>query len=387
MVDDPATRRAVAVLSSALGVEPDVVVRSPGRVNLVGEHTDYNDGFALPLAIDRDLVMAVARRPDAQVRLVSELDGQVHELSLDSHAQRPNWPGWTVYVQGMLATVWSPQAEGAWGDPVGFDAAVASDLPAGAGLSSSAALELAVARAVAALADVPHDPTAAALAGQRAENEWVGVATGTMDQMTVAHGRRGHVLLVDCRDMSVTPVALPSDLDVVVLDTGARRELVGSAYDERRRQCEQGAARLGVSSLRDVTVDDLDAVDRLPAPLAARVRHVVTENARVHDTVAGLAAADREAVGVALRESHRSLRDDFEVSGPELDTMADIANDTAGIVGARMTGGGFAGAVVALAEAGAVDLDGIIARYRGVHDLPARALAVQAADGTSVVSP
>lgn len=353
-------------------------MRSPGRVNLVGDHTDYNDGLAMPLAIERELGVAVGARGDGVVRLWSELDAHTHRHALDTvHAER-KWDQWPLYVQAMLR-----QVPASW--LTGFDAVVTSDLPGGAGLSSSAALEMAVARAVAALADQAHDPRVAANWGVQAENSWVGVSTGVLDQLAVACGQDGHAMLLDCRDLSIEPVALPHDVAVVILDTGARRTLAGSAYDDRRRACERAAARLRVTSLRDV--DDLDEVDAALADrrLAGRVRHVVTENRRVREVAAALAAGDPESAGAAMSASHASLRDDYEVSGPELDTMAELANDTAGVLGARMTGGGFAGAVVALARAGEADLAGLVDAYRRLHDLPAEVLRVRAVTGTSTV--
>ncbi len=382
----PATGRAAALLVSALGVDAAVVVRSPGRVNLIGDHTDYNDGLALPLAIDRELVLAMAPRDDDRVRLVSERDGVVHDFALADLVSGvveavARWPSWTTYVQGVLRQRWVEPDDGA--RPRGLDAAVASDLPEGAGLSSSAALELAVGRAAAVVDGTHWDPSAAARDGRRAENEWVGVATGIMDQLAVAHGRAAHAMALDCRDATWTHVPVPDDLDVLVLDTGARRSLVGSAYDDRRHDCEDAVARLGVASLRDV--DDLAALADLPAALRARARHVVTENERVRVVAAALRAGDLAELATAMRASHASLRDDYEVTGPELDTMAALANETPGIVGARMTGGGFGGAVVALAHPGEVDVEEMVARYREVHDLPAEVLVVRPADGTSLV--
>lgn len=377
--------RATALLSSALGVEATAVVRSPGRVNLIGDHTDYNGGLALPLAIDRELALATAPRDDGLVRLVSELDGVVHELSLSDLTGDADdvarWPSWTAYVQGVLRQLWGGRSS--TGRARGLDAAVSSDLPEGAGLSSSAALELAVGRAAAVLDGTDWDPSAAAEAGRRAENDWVGVATGIMDQLAVAHGRARHALLLDCRDATWEQVRVPEHLDVLVLDTGARRSLVGSAYDDRRRDCELAADRLGVASLREV--QDVAALADLPDELRARARHVVTESERVRVVAAALPAGDLAAVAAAMRASHASLRDDYEVTGPELDTMADLANDTTGIVGARMTGGGFGGAVVALAQPGEVDVADLVARYRDVHDLPAEVLVVRPADGTSLL--
>lgn len=371
-----AVERARRGFDRVHGGAPTLVVRSPGRVNLVGDHTDYSGGLALPMAIDRELVLVARPRDDRRARLWSEVDEAVHDRSLDEAAPPERWDGWTVYVQGVLRAARGTVA------PPGFDLAIASDLPSGAGLSSSAALEVGVAHLATSLAGVPHDPGRAAEWGRAAENDWVGVATGILDQVTVAQARAGHALLLDCATTSWEHVPVPPDLAVVVLDTGARRSLVGSAYDDRRRECEQAVEALGVSSLRELGPDDLDRVERLPGVLAARARHVVTENDRVRTVAAALAGGDHATLGRALAASHASLRDDYEVSGPELDTMADLANATTGVVGARMTGGGFAGAVVAVAVAGRVDLADLVDRYRRRHPLPARALVVHPVDAT-----
>lgn len=375
-----APSRAARLLMDLFG-EPDVVVRSPGRVNLIGDHTDYNDGLAMPMAIDRELGLAARPNDDRVVRLWSELDGQVHQFPAES-VVGDRWPGWAIYVQGVLAL---DEA----GPPTrGFDLAVASDLPDGAGLSSSAALELGVARVVAALEQRPWVATDAAELGRRAENEWVGVSTGIMDQLTVAHASEGAALMLDCADASWTDVHLPDDADIVVLDTGARRTLLGSEYDQRRADCRLAADLLGVSSLRDLEVgwQHHGRSRDLSPRLLGRVRHVVGENARVRAAADAFRRDDLDAAGRLLSESHRSLRDDYEVSGPELDTMASIAQDTPGITGARMTGGGFAGACVALARRGQADLDGLIRRYGAVHDLPAQAIVVRPSAGAGVIT-
>lgn len=373
-----AVERAAGIFRRTFGRDPTVVVRSPGRVNLIGDHTDHNDGLAMPMAIDRELAVAAARRRDAAIEVVSELDGRRRRFDVAGIRAEDRWPGWTLYAQGVLRHLWAP------GEGTGFDAAVASDLPAGGGLSSSAALEMGIARLAAWLTGRPWQPAPAAAAGTRAENEWVGVPTGTMDQIAVAHGRRGAALVLDCAAGTWRYVPVPASVDVLVLDTGARRALVESAYDARRRECAGAARRLGVGTLRSLSSADLGRVAGLPEPLAARARHVVTENDRVRRVEAALAEGRLDVAGRALAESHRSLAEDFEVSGTELDTMAAIAAATPGVLGARMTGGGFAGAVVALARAGAVDVGEVIDRYRAVHDLPAHGRVVRAADGASL---
>ena len=384
----PFERRLGAALEDTFDAEPAVIVRSPGRVNLIGDHTDYNDGLAMPLAIDVELHLAARRREDGRMRLWSEVDGQVHDLDAASVTDGDRWPDWTVYVQGVLRRIIADPAlrhtDVAARLERGLDLAVVSDLPAGAGLSSSAAIELAVVRAVESLMGIEPDAVRGARWGREAENLWVGVATGIMDQLAVACGRADHALLLDCREESWTHVPIPEDIEVLILDTGARRSLVGSAYDDRRRDCEEAAEQLGVASLRDLDESDLGALSSLPARLAARVRHVVGENARVRAVADALVDVDRSVLAAALNASHASLRDDYEVSGPELDIMAAIAQDTAGVIGARMTGGGFAGAVVALAEAEQVDHRALLDRYAAEVQLPAQVLRVRAAAGTSL---
>lgn len=385
---EAAPARARIALGRMTGQPPSVVVRSPGRVNLVGDHTDYNDGLALPMAINRELALAAAPRDDGTIRLVSEIDDVVHEHTVESIAGGVRWPSWTVYVQGVLREV-----PAGWRR--GFDVAVASDVPNGAGLSSSAALEVGVGRLAAALAGRAHDPRRTAAWGVTAENEWVGVSTGVLDQLTVACGVHGHALVLDCRDHAIEPVRLPEDLEIVVLDTGARRDLVDSEYAARRRDCEQAAAALGVAVLRDLEghrgSDDqawwttVSGWGELSERLQRRVRHVVTENSRVRAVAAALETGDAVRAGRLMTASHASLRDDYDVTGPELDTMAAVAADTPGVLGARMTGGGFAGAVVALVRRGRVDTDALLAAYRDHHDLPASAIVVAGVAGTSIV--
>lgn len=321
---------------------PAIVVRAPGRVNLIGEHTDYNDGFVMPVAIDRWVWIALRPRDDGQVSLTS-LD-LAEAIDLDLSALQRGGAGWAEYVKG---TAWAMQEAGH--TLRGWDGIVTGDVPIGAGLSSSAALELATARAFAAVSGLAWDASSMARLGQRAENEWVGVRCGIMDQMASSASREGHALLIDCRSLLATPVPLPPDTAILVLDTSTRRGLVDSAYNERRAQCERAAHLLGVAALRDVSVIARNG-QRSPLDEIAlrRAGHVVSENARTLRAQDALRRGDVLEVGRLLDESHRSLRDDFEVSSPALDAMVSCARRAPGCLGARMTGAGFGGCVVAL---------------------------------------
>lgn len=350
--DELRVKEAVlAAFEERFGGEATWVVRAPGRVNLIGEHTDYNDGFVLPLAIERAVWVALRRRDDERV-LVHSLDFHVEKGDFALDAVRVEAPanggeGWLEYVKGVA---WA--LHGAGFPLAGWEGVVAGDVPVGAGLSSSAALEMAVARAFAAASGFAWEPAVMAREGQRAENEWVGVNCGIMDQMISAAGVAGHALLIDCRTLETKAVPLPPETVVVVLDTTTRRGLVDSEYNERRAQCEQAAAFFEVAALRDVApaAFELRSADLAPLP-RRRARHVITENERVLAAVAALEAEDAEAAGRLMNASHASLRDDFEVSSEALDAMVACGQGQPGAYGARMTGAGFGGCAVALVAA------------------------------------
>jgi galactokinase len=332
----------------SVGGRPDGLWFAPGRVNLVGEHTDYNDGFVLPLALPHGTVVAARGRSDGVLRIVSLRRGAQADVSLATLAPG-SVSGWAAYPAGVA---WALQQAGH--AVSGADLLLDGDVPLGAGLSSSASLECASALALTDLSRVSIDATALALLAQHAENDFVGMPCGAMDQLASMHGRAGHLVFVDTRTLAVEPV--PFDLQrwglaLLVVDTRAPHRLVDSEYAQRRASCEQAAAELGVPSLRDV--DDLDAaLAALADPLLRRrVRHVVSENDRVLGTVTALrAGADPRSIGAALTASHVSLRDDYEVTVPELDVAVEAAL-AGGAAGARMTGGGFGGCVIALVEA------------------------------------
>lgn len=335
----------VHAFQNRFGVAPDLVVRAPGRVNLIGEHTDYNDGFVLPMAIDRAVWIALRQRTDGTVDLHS-LDLEQTE-SFDLAALRHEDAGWIEYVKGVA---WALQTTGQ--ALTGWEGVMSGDVPRGAGLSSSAAVELATARAFQAVSGFPWDAAAMAQAGQQAENQWVGVNCGIMDQMISAAGQAGHALLIDCRSLATSAVPLPPDTVIVILDTATRRGLVDSAYNQRRAQCEAAAAYFGVPALRDVTPERFAAEgDELDDVTFRRARHIISENARTVAAAAAMRAGDAAELGRLMDASHASLRDDFEVSNEALNLMVATARAEPGCHGARMTGAGFGGCAVALVQA------------------------------------
>jgi len=377
----PARLRARQLFRRAYGSAPPHAVRAPGRVNVIGEHTDYNDGFVLPAAIDREVVLAFEPAEDGFVRVASEAFGDDAAFRLGSWDERAE--GWASYVQGVA---WSLAARGL--EIRGWRGALASDVPVGAGLSSSAALELAVAQAFHVVGGWPWDPVEMAGVCRRAENHWVGVASGIMDQLASAGGVAGHALLVDCRSLDVEPVPVPEGLRLVVLDTSTRRELGSSGYNDRRRECETAARALGVGSLRDVTTAMLDERgSTLDGLLLRRARHVVSENDRTTRAAAAMREGDPERLGALVSESHRSLRDDFAVSSGPLDAIVAIAEDVAGCYGARLTGGGFAGCALALVAGPSVAsfADDVQVRFADETGLQARLHVCEAVAGAGPV--
>ncbi len=344
---DAGARGTGAGFREELGHEPDCVWASPGRVNLIGEHTDYNEGFVLPLALPHRVVASARRNGEDHIRMVSaQRRGRHVEVGLPS--LRPGAvDGWPAYVAGV---VWALREAGH--DIGGLDLLVDGNVPAGAGLSSSAALECAVALAVDEIFGLGIERPALARLAQRAENDFVGVPSGIMDQSASLLCREGHVLFLDTRNLEVEQVPLDLEatgLVLLVVDTRAPHRLADGEYAARRRDCERGAAALGVPYLRDVPPEDLaSALARIDDDTTRRrVRHVVTEDARVLDVVALLRGGRVGEIGPLLTASHASLRDDFEVTVPELDTAVEAAME-AGALGARMTGGGFGGCVIAL---------------------------------------
>jgi galactokinase len=375
-----------AAFERAFGGPPELVVRSPGRVNLIGEHTDYNDGFTLPVALDLGTDVAARRRPDGLLRTYARRMDATDIRPLD--ALHPSeGPEWARYVAGAAVLL----REGGYDLP-GADLFIDSDLPIGAGLSSSASLELGVLVALLGLTETTIGRTELARLGQRVENEIIGLRSGIMDQLAIARGAAGSALLIDCRTLATEPVPLPAAVRILVLDSAVPRTLAGSAYNTRRTECEAALRRLQevapqLRALRDVTPDLLAShAGRLTDVELRRARHVVTENARVQAGAAALHAGDVETFGRLMVESHTSLRDDYAVSGPELDTLVDIALATPGVLGARLTGAGFGGCAVTVATADhAADAAATIpARYRDATGRPGTASVAVPSEGTHV---
>ncbi|MFN8025292.1 MAG: galactokinase [Acidimicrobiia bacterium] len=343
---------------------------APGRVNLMGDHTDYNQGFVLPMAIDRACTVSVARGTTPGVRAVSaQLDGEVRLPIEGSRTPRLVEPSWGRFVAGLLHVL---AAAGAVVPPV--DLEVSSTVPAGSGLSSSSALSVALTLALTDAAGLELGRVEAAKLALAAEVAATGVPGGLMDQLASLYGEEGHALLIDCRSNDVTPVVISDRIAVVVVHSGLPRTLAGSAYAERRAECEAVAARLGRDSLRDVTAKQV--ADE------PRARHVVAENARVLETAAALPQGDLSVLGPLLLASHASLRDDYEVSTPELDLLVDLLVE-AGAAGARLTGAGFGGCVVALVQRNHADdvAAKVTRRYADATGLSPHAFVAHAVDG------
>jgi galactokinase len=339
-------RQLAARFASVFGSAPDGVWQAPGRVNLIGEHTDYNEGFVLPFAIDRTARVAVRRRPDSEIRLLSTFGNQGLTTADAGRLEPGTAKGWTKYPLGV---VWALQQQG---QPArGLDLLLDSDVPRGAGLSSSHAIECAVISALNELTAAGLDDRDMVLATQRAENDFVGAPTGIMDQSASLRGAAGHALFLDCRDQSFRLVPFDAEaagLVLLVIDTKVSHSHAGGGYASRRASCELGAEVLGVRALRDVGLGDLEEASGLLDPETfRRVRHVVTENDRVLQVVELLAGAGPAGIGPLLDASHAYMGVDFEISCPELDLAVGAAR-AAGAIGARMTGGGFGGSAIAL---------------------------------------
>jgi galactokinase len=346
----------VAAFERQFGAPPRWVVRAPGRVNLIGEHTDYNDGFVLPLAIDRAIWIALRPRDDRRVAVYSVDFQQSGEFAIDRLTHQK--AGWIEYFKGVA---WSLQEAGY--RLSGWEGVLQGDVPVGAGLSSSAALEMAAARAFHAVGTWQWQPAVMAQFAQRAENRWVGVNCGIMDQLISAAGQAGCALLIDCRSLETRPVPFPPGTAVVILDTATRRGLLDSAYNERRAQCEAAARFFGVPALRDVDLGQFSArADGLEEATRRRARHVIGENQRTLEAAEAMRRGDAATLGSLMNQSHASLRDDYEVSSDALDAMVQSALAHPACFGARMTGAGFGGCAVALVDAeGAGDFSAAVA--------------------------
>lgn len=359
--------------------------RAPGRVNLIGEHTDYNEGFVLPFAIDRETVVAARLRNDLKVN-VHALD--VGELAtFDLHEPAKKHGNWIDYVEGTARSLYER-----FNLKHGADIVFSSSVPIGGGLSSSAALEVSIGFALLSLNRIEYDKKDLAFAAQRAEHEYVGIRSGIMDQFTSVFAKVGHALLLDCRSLEIDFIPLEFDDAVIaVCDTGVKHELASSEYNKRREECEKGVDLLskdlpGIKSLRDVSADDfLRYAEILPETIRKRCRHVISENGRTVEAAELLKTGDVSAAGKLMFQSHRSLRDDYEVSSPELDVLVDAAAECEGVFGARMTGGGFGGCTVNLLSSGSFEnfTETIKREYSKTFGFEPSIYIFQAADGAS----
>ena len=384
-----AAARAAALRTRLNASGPAQLVRAPGRVNLIGEHTDYNEGLVLPAAIDREVWMAFEPWDRPEVELTSVDFGE--PLSFSFEGLSPETRGAKRWIDYVAATAWAMRDAGL---PIrGFRGVMDSNIPIGSGLSSSAALEMASSWALAVPGAPRPDAGKMAAIAQRGENKYVGVNCGIMDQFASAAGVAGHALLIDCRVNQFKAAPMPAGLSLVVCETGALRKLEASAYNTRRSECELGVKLIaerepGVKALRDVDEAMLERnLSRLPEVVARRCEHIVREDARVMETVSALASGDLDELGQLFAASHASLRDLYEVSSPELDAMVEIAVAVPGVVGSRMTGAGFGGCTVSLVKHGSEEAlrDAVLAQYQKKTGLQPRVYIVAAVDGAGPI--
>lgn len=385
-MNDTPLARAAAVFQAAFGQPPTIRVQAPGRVNLIGEHTDYNDGLVLPCAIDYRTVIVARPRPDRRVRVAAaDYDGAIDDYALDAPIERLAEPMWANYVRGVVRELLQR------GLPVqGMDLAISGDVPQGAGLSSSASLSVAVCRLFATLPGFEAlGPVDMALVAQAAENDFVGCKCGNMDQISSACGVQDHVLKIDCRSLAVEPVPMPPGAAIMIFHSHVSRGLVDSEYNTRRAQCEAAARHFGLPALRDLDLATLEArAAELDPTVLRRARHVVTENARVAAAAQALAAGDLERMGELMEASHASMRDDFEITVPAIDQLVDIVKAAIGAAGGvRMTGGGFGGCVVALVPHELVEAAGAAVQqaYTAPNGQRASVYVCRAAAGAGLV--
>ena len=384
-MSSPVVQNLAQQFQQTFGRAPAVFAQAPGRVEFIGNHTDYNGGAVLGAAINRFVWVAAAPNPSARLRLFSAQANTVLELPADPGTRIAGSDAWANYPLG----VWRSLRDFNLPQPSGFDLLVASDLPVGAGLSSSAALELSTALALLRLAEAPAiDLARLANLGRHAENKYVGVPCGILDQGTSAFGQAGHLVHIDCRGPNFSVVPLSQQLHLWIFNTREKHALIDGLYATRHRECLDAAAALGVALLADLTPEQLAPLeDRLSPVLAKRARHIVAEHARVHATVAALQAGDHAAVGKLLTASHRSSQHLFENSTPALDELVDLLEPHPAVLGARLTGGGFGGAVLALTNEvfGENDAQAIAGRYIASGHHAPEILHLQTADGARVL--
>ncbi|WP_413525342.1 galactokinase [Photobacterium phosphoreum] len=375
-----------AVFSSVLGYVASHIIQAPGRVNLIGEHTDYNDGFVLPCAIDYQAIVAASRRDDNIVCVVAvDYDNEVNQFDITQPLEFDQQCMWVNYVRGVIKCLLDR------GYVLGgADIVVSGNVPQGAGLSSSAALEVVIGQTFKALFDLSISQQEIALNGQQAENQFVGCNCGIMDQLISAEGEQNHALLIDCRSLVTTAVAMPEDMAVVIINSNKKRGLVDSEYNTRRVQCEQAAAFFGVPALRDVTLAMFTEREaELDVMVAKRARHVITENMRTELAAIALSNSNMAVLAELMAESHASMRDDFEITVPEIDTLVDMVKGVIGDQGGvRMTGGGFGGCIVALVPPTFVDAitAEVNAKYQAATGLQATIYVCKAMAGAGVIN-
>ncbi|MGV6989752.1 galactokinase [Testudinibacter sp. P80/BLE/0925] len=340
--------------------QPELLVYAPGRVNIIGEHTDYNDGFVMPCAIDYGTAISGAKREDNIFRVYAADLRQWDEFDLsrpiEPHLQADGEYKWTGYVRGVVKYIQEKCPE----FKTGADLAISGNVPLSSGLSSSAALEVATGKFCQVLGGLALSHVDIALIGQKAENRFVGCQCGNMDQLISALGQKDHLLKIDCRSLETEAVPVPQGVAVMIVNSNVKHDLVAGEYNSRRQQCEQAAAFFGVKALRDVSIAQFKALEEeltaLDPIVAKRARHIVTENQRVLDAAAALKNGDLQQLGVLMGQSHDSMRDDFEITVPEVDYLVELAQQVIGNSGgARMTGGGFGGCIVALAPEDKID--------------------------------
>ncbi|WP_305816623.1 galactokinase [Photobacterium leiognathi] len=372
--------------TAVLGYQPSHLIQAPGRVNLIGEHTDYNDGFVLPCAINYQTVVAAAPRTDNIIRVVSvDYDNATDEFDLTQPIEFQQDKMWANYIRGVVKCLLERGFTF-----TGADIAVTGNVPQGAGLSSSAALEVVIGQTFKVLYNLEISQADIALNGQQAENQFVGCNCGIMDQMISAEGRENHAMLLDCRSLETQAVSMPEDMAVVIINSNKKRGLVDSEYNTRREQCEEAARIFGVKALRDVTIEQFNAkAHELDELVAKRARHVITENDRTVEAATALRNHDMKRMAELMAQSHASMRDDFEITVFEVDTLVEIVKDVIGEQGGvRMTGGGFGGCIVALVPPTLVDdvKAAVEAKYQAATGLKESIYVCQAKDGAGKIA-
>lgn len=374
-------QRAKKLFVKTFGTQADALYFAPGRVNIIGEHTDYNDGFVLPAALNINTIIAVKRREDTQFRAVSDaFPNEMQEWVFGQEGQSSRSPQWGDYLKGFSAAMAIAGLS-----PKGIDLAIVSNVPLGAGLSSSGALEVAFGTAVNDISQIKLSPLAIAQLAQRGENDYVGCACGIMDQMISALGQQDHALLIDCLDLDSEAICIPEDLSLIIINSNVKRDLAGSEYNLRREQCEQVAAHFQLDTLRHLDLNTLNAKkEQLSDVCYRRAKHVISENRRTQNAAWALESGDIRQLSHLMAQSHLSMRDDFEITTPEIDFLVDIIAKVVGDKGGvRMTGGGFGGCVVALVEHNITDavVEAVEQQYQQKTGIEAAIYLCSASDG------